>query len=112
MPPDCPETGPALFEVILCFKNKSWLFSTCAYSSHSKAALEFAEKQFSVHALHHKLGNIKASFACVMDQLDDYYFAKRNGRWLISTHQARPMPNRTPGISLIQGQNGFCGSCG
>jgi hypothetical protein len=54
------ESEPGIFEVIICFENSSWLFSTSAYSSHSKAALEFAEREFSVHALHHSLGKQKA----------------------------------------------------
>ncbi len=110
MPQDHPETGPDFFEVTLRFGNSSWLFSTCTYSPHSTAALEFAEKELSVHALHHKLGRIRASSAFVMDQLDDYYFIKRNGRWQVETHQTRPMSGRTPGVSLFQGQDCICGS--
>ncbi len=110
MPQDHPETGQAFFEVTLRFGNSSWLFSTCTYSPHSKAALEFAEKEFSVHALHHKLGRIKAISACVMDQLDDHYFIKRGGRWRIETRRIRPMSSRTPGVSLFQGQDCICGS--
>jgi hypothetical protein len=83
-------SGPGIFEVVLCFENSSWLFSTCAYSSHSKAALEFAERGFSVHALHHNLGKLRARFACVLDQINNHYFAKRNGRWQIDTRQAGP----------------------
>ena len=75
-----------------------------------EAALEFAEKEFSVNALHHKLGRIRASSACVMDQLDDYYFIKRGGRWQIETHRIRPMSSCNPGVSLFQGQDCICGS--
>ena len=82
--------GAGIFEVILYIENSSWLFSTCAYSSHSKAALEFAEKEFSVHALHHRLDKLRARFACVMDQINSYYFAKRNGRWQIDSHRPGP----------------------
>jgi|SRR5271166_190501 len=105
MPQARQGSGPGLFEVILYFKNNSWLFSTCAYSSHTEAALEFAEREFSVHALHHNLGNIKAGSACVMGQLDNYYFAKRNGRWRMETHQSHPKAARTAGVRVFQGEN-------
>jgi hypothetical protein len=95
-------TGPGIFEVIICFENSSWLFSTSAYSSHSKAALEFAEREFSVHALHHSLGKQKARSACVMDQINNYYFAKRNGRWQIDTRQAGPKLSRNASPDLPQ----------
>jgi hypothetical protein len=90
--PEC-----SLFEVILYFENNAWLFSTCAYCSHSEAAIEFAEKEFSCHALHHKLGCIRANSAYVNDRLDDHYFAKRDGRWQRKMPPAEPIPssNRT-----------------
>ncbi len=94
MPQARKGSGPDLFEVTLYFDNSLWLFSTYAYSSHSKAALEFAEREFSVHALHHKLGKVKARSAFVTDQLDHYYFAKKKGRWQIESNsdliEARP----------------------
>jgi hypothetical protein len=96
------ESGPGIFEVILYFENSSWLFSTSAYSSHSKAALEFAEREFSVHALHHSLGKLTARTACVMDQINNYYFAKRNGRWQIDTRQAGPKLSRNASVNLLQ----------
>jgi hypothetical protein len=95
-------SGPRIFEVILYFENSSWLFSTCAYSSHSKAALEFAEREFSVHALHHSLGKLRARSACVMDQINNYYFDKRNGRWQIDTPQGRSKLSRNAGFCLLQ----------
>jgi hypothetical protein len=87
---DIREAESSLFEVVLYIENKSWAFSTCAYSTHLEAALELAEKDFSVHALHHKLGNIKAECACVLDSTDDHYFTKRNGRWQIETDRFGP----------------------
>jgi hypothetical protein len=80
-------SGAGLFEVILYFEKNLWAFSTYAYSSHSKAALEFAEREFSVHSLHHKLGKVRARSACVTDQFDNYYFAKKNGRWQIVSNR-------------------------
>jgi hypothetical protein len=86
---DVREAESSLFEVVLYFENNSWAFSTCAYSTHAEAALELAEKDFYVHALHHKLGAIKADFACVLDSADDHYFSKRDGRWQIEDHRLR-----------------------
>jgi hypothetical protein len=80
---DIREAESNLYEVVLYFKNKSWAFSTSAYSTHSEAALELAEKDFSVHAIHHKLDAIAADFACVVDPIDDRYFSKRDGRWQV-----------------------------
>ena len=109
MPQARRELGPGIFQVTLYFKNNSWLFSTSAYSSHTEAALEFAEREFSVHALHHNLGNIRARFACVTDQLDNYYFAKTNGKWRMETRQTHPKPTRTAGVRVFQGENQFRG---
>ena len=89
MPQARQGSGPGLFEVILYFENNLWLFSTCAYSPHSSAALEFAEREFSVHALRHKLGKVRARSACVTDQLDNYYFAKKSGRWQLQSNRTR-----------------------
>jgi hypothetical protein len=91
MPEDVREAEPSLFEVVLYFRNNAWAFSTCAYSNNYEVALELAEKDFSVHALHHKLGNIKADFACVLDSADDRYFTKRNGRWRIESDRLPPL---------------------
>ncbi len=90
MPEVDRESDANLFEVILYFENKSWAFSTSAYSTDSQAAVEFAEKEFSIHALHHKLGNIKADTACVLDALDDHFFCKRNGKWRIESDRFGP----------------------
>jgi hypothetical protein len=87
MPQSRQESGPGFFEVILYFENNLWAFLTCAYTPHSRAALEFAEREFSVHAIHHKLGKVRAHSACVTDQLNNYYFAKKNGRWRSAHHQ-------------------------
>ncbi|MFZ1108851.1 MAG: hypothetical protein WAN43_10990 [Rhodomicrobium sp.] len=93
MPEDVREAESTLFEVVLYFENKSWAFSTCAYSTHFEAALELAEKDFYVHALHHNLGAIKADFACVLDSADDRYFSKRNGRWEIESDRFERDPH-------------------
>ena len=92
MPQACRESELRHFEVILYFENNSWLFSTCAYSFHRRAALEVAERNLSIHALHHKLGIVRAGSACVLDQFDNYYFAKRNGRWQVQILQDRLKP--------------------
>jgi hypothetical protein len=84
MPQARQGSGPGLFEIILYFEKNLWAFSTCAYCPHSRAALEFAEREFSVHAVHHKLSKVRAHSACVADELDNYYFAKKNGRWQIA----------------------------
>jgi hypothetical protein len=84
------EANANLFRVILYFQNKSWTFSTCAYSTDSQAAVEIAEKEFSVHALHHKLGNMRIDSACVLDTLDDHYFSKQNGRWRFESDRLGP----------------------
>ena len=101
MPQARQGSGLGLFEVILYFEKNLWAFSTCAYSPHSRAALEFAEREFSVHALHHKLGKVRARSACVTDQLDNYYFAKKNGRWQIESNRTRSKPSRVTGIRVF-----------
>lgn len=101
MQEDVRESESNLFEVVLYFENESWAFSTSAYSTHSEAALEVAEKEFSVHARRHKLGNIRADFACVLDSGDDRYFSKRDGRWRIENDRSGWAPlvpgRRLPG---------------
>lgn len=92
-----------LFEVILYFENNSWAFSTCTYSAHSKEALELAEREFSIHALHHKLGNIKANSAYVLDRLEDHYFCKRDGKWQIESDRFGPFsPSLFPAAAEVR----------
>jgi hypothetical protein len=75
------ETG--LCEVILYSEGNSWLFSTFAHAASVQEALEQAEREVSLHSLHHRLGprKIKATSAHVLHGFDDHSFAKRNGRW-------------------------------
>jgi hypothetical protein len=110
MPQARQGSGLGLFEVILYFEKNLWAFSTCAYSPHSRAALEFAEREFSVHALHHKLGKVRARSACVTDQLDNYYFAKKNGKWQIESNRTRSKPSRVTGIRVFESEDHFSGS--
>ncbi len=73
----------SLFEVILYFENNSWSFSTVAHASFMQEAIEQAEREFSVHTFHHRLGSTKAkaTSACVMQPGGDHAFAKRDGKW-------------------------------
>ncbi len=91
--PEC-----SLFEVVLYFENNAWQFSTWAYSSYSEAAIEFSEKEFSIHALHHSIDGIRANSAHVHDRVDDRYFAKRDGRWRMET---LPAETRRPNQGLF-----------
>ncbi len=73
----------SLFEVILYFENNSWSFSTVAHASFMQEAVEEAEREFSVHTFHHRLGGMKAkaTAACVMLPGGDHSFAKLDGKW-------------------------------
>ncbi len=77
------KTQPNLFEVILHLEGNSWSFSTCAQASRLQEALEQAEKEFSVHLMHHHLSDrkIEATSAYVIDAGDNHSFTKRNGKW-------------------------------
>jgi hypothetical protein len=72
-----------LFEVFLHFEGDAWLFSTYAQASQLLEALEFAERVFSVHSMHHRLRSTKAAAtsAEVIGAADSQSFKKRNGRW-------------------------------
>lgn len=87
------ETEPDLFEVVLYFEGNSWAFSTCAYAALMQEALERAEKEFSVHSLHHQLGHakLKATSAYVIGDYD-HYFTKLDGKWQLSNCAARHTP--------------------
>ncbi len=73
--------GPNCFEVILCFENNSWLFSTYADTFQVEAALEQAEDEFFIHSSLHDIGAVKASSAFVLTEYGNHYFSKRNGKW-------------------------------
>ena len=77
------KSEPDLFDVILYIEGKSWLFSTSAQASRLQEAVEWAEKEFSVHSMHHRLGHKKmaATSACVFSANDYHSFMKRDGRW-------------------------------
>jgi hypothetical protein len=72
-----------LFEVVLYFEDNLGLFSTVAHASMMQEAIEQAEREFSAHTFHHRLGRTKAkaTSACVIDASDDHSFAKRDGKW-------------------------------
>jgi hypothetical protein len=74
-----------LFEVILQFGN-SWQFSTFAQGCRVQEALERAEREFSVHSLHHQLHNVRAKItsAQVIRACDRHSFAKHDGRWQLA----------------------------
>jgi hypothetical protein len=80
-----------LCEVILYSEGNSWLFSTFANASSPREALEEAEREVSLHSLHHRLGNgkFKASSAHVLHGFDDHSFAKRDGRWELRHRRGR-----------------------
>jgi hypothetical protein len=65
------------FDVVLIFEHNSWTFLTCAYTSEIELAVEQAEREFSIHSLHHRIRNVKASSAYV----DGHFLYKRNGKW-------------------------------
>ena len=79
-----------LFQVVLQFEGNSWQFSTFAQGCRMQEALERAEKEFSVHSLHHQLGDVKAkaTSAHVIRACDDRSFAKLNGKWQLSQAHA------------------------
>ncbi len=80
------KTQPNLFEVVLYFKGNSWFFSTCAQASLLQEALERAEAEFSIHSMHHQLGNtkIEATSAYVIHACDNHSFTKRDGKWQLA----------------------------
>jgi hypothetical protein len=75
-----------LFEVILQFEGNSWRFSTFAQGCRMQEALERAEREFSVHSLHHKLHNVRAKItsAQVIRACDGRSFAKHDGKWRLA----------------------------
>jgi len=87
-----PEAEPGQFEVILYFEDNSWLFSTFAHGSLMQEALERAEKQFSVHSVHHDLGNrkLKATSAYLIHERFDRRFTKRDGKWQLAQPAENP----------------------
>ncbi len=97
------ETEANYCEVILCFESNSWAFSTFSSGSLMQEVLDRAEKQFSVHSIHHELGNIrfKVTSACVTHDRHDYHFTKRDGRWQLARssgeHPIFARPHAAPG---------------
>jgi hypothetical protein len=79
----------SLFEVVLYFEGNTWLFSTSTQASQLHEALECAEKEFSVHSMHHRLRNTKiaATAAEVIGAADNQSFTKRNGKWQLLTER-------------------------
>ncbi len=100
------ETESDLFEVILYFEGNSWLFSTFAQAALMQEALERAEKEFSVHSMHHQLGNrtFKATSAYVVRACDDHSFAKRNGKWQAAQGPAKEQAASRKGVSFSLGE--------
>ncbi|MFY9640332.1 MAG: hypothetical protein WA384_14920 [Rhodomicrobium sp.] len=80
------ETESGYFEVILYFEGNSWAFSTFANGSLMQEVLDQAEKEFSVHSMHHELGNIrlKVTAAYLIDDSCSYYLTKHNGKWQLT----------------------------
>lgn len=79
-------TQPNLFEVILNFEGNSWSFFTCTQASRLQEALDQAEKEFSVHSLQHRLGDLRitATSAHVIGADDNHSFKKQNGKWQLT----------------------------
>lgn len=105
------QTEPGQFEVILYFEGNSWLFSTFARGSLMQEVLDLAEKEFSVHSLHHELGNtrFKVTSAYLIHDRYDRYFTKRNGKWQLANpsgeHPAFARQNVGPHGALAQAGN-------
>ncbi len=74
---------PNLFEVTLYFEGDLWSFSTSAQATRFQEALERAEKDFSIHSMHHRLSNrkMKATSAFVFSANDNQSFTKQDGKW-------------------------------
>ncbi len=72
------------FEVILCFKNNTWSFSTYTPTFEIKAALLQAEDEFLIHSSLHDIQLLEACSACVLTGFGRHFFAKKNGNWLLA----------------------------
>jgi hypothetical protein len=83
--------GANFFEVILCFENNSWLFSTYARSAGIEDALDKAEDEFLIHTVLHDIRLPKATSAYVLTEVGKYFFSKRNGKWQTSSAASAPL---------------------
>ncbi len=72
------------FEVILCFKNNTWSFSTYTPTFGIKAALQQAEDEFLIHSSLHDMQLLEACSACVLTGFGRHFFSKQNGEWRIA----------------------------
>lgn len=72
------------FEVILCFKNNTWSFSTYTPTFEIRAALQQAEDEFLIHSSLHDIQLLEACSACVLTGFGRHYFAKKNGNWCLA----------------------------
>jgi hypothetical protein len=81
-----------VFEVILCFENNSWLFSTYAEGQRPEKAVEKAEDEFIIHSTLHELRYAKPTSAYVLSGVGNRFFSKRNGKWQTAAVAACPLP--------------------
>ncbi len=80
--------GADFFEVILCFENNTWLFSTYAQSFQIEDALDKAEDEFLIHTALHDISTPRATSAYVLTDFGKHFFSKRNGKWQTSNADA------------------------
>jgi hypothetical protein len=90
------------FEVILCFENNSWLFSTYAETFQVEDALDKAEDEFLIHSALHDLSMPRATSAFVLTERGKHFYSKRNGRW--QTAAAMPSPASGEVIAFSAGE--------
>jgi hypothetical protein len=83
--------GPNLFEVILCFENNTWLFSTYARSEGIEGALDKAEDEFLIHTSLHDISMPKATSAYVLTDVGKYFVSKHNGKWQTTSAASAPL---------------------
>jgi hypothetical protein len=81
-----------VFEVILCFENNSWLFSTYAKAYRPEKAVERAEDEFIIHSARHELRYAKPTSAYVLSGVGNRFFSKKNGKWQTVAASACPLP--------------------
>ncbi len=85
-------SGFDFFEVILCFENNSWLFSTYAKTFQIEDALDKAEDEFLIHSALHDLTMPRATSAYVLTDFGKHFYSKRNGAWQTTGASAMPTP--------------------
>jgi hypothetical protein len=81
-----PDPSQDCFEVILCFENDAWSFSTYTPTFEIKTALQQAEDEFLIHSSLHDINLLEARAACVLTGFGRHFFSKQNGRWRIAAH--------------------------